>query len=114
MHVSTYLVMELMYIPCYYWSAVSKLNNKTASWDTKFETGTKSILLEPFSRIVIAADESERIRVWNYQETKEVILLNSFDNHDFPDKGISKLCFVNELDESLLLAASSKLLHSEI
>ncbi|KAL6132993.1 hypothetical protein ACLB2K_065230 [Fragaria x ananassa] len=88
-------------------SSVSKLNNQIASWDTKFETGTKTILLEPFSPIVIAADENERIRVWNYQEAKEAILLNSFDNHDFPDKGISKLCFVNELDDSLLLAASS-------
>ncbi|XP_034221055.1 regulatory-associated protein of TOR 2 isoform X2 [Prunus dulcis] len=87
--------------------AVSKLNNQIASWDTKFETGTKTILLEPFSPIVIAADENERIRVWNYQEAKEATLLNSFDNHDFPDKGISKLCLVNELDDSLLLAASS-------
>ncbi|PQQ12301.1 regulatory-associated protein of TOR 1 [Prunus yedoensis var. nudiflora] len=88
-------------------SSVSKLNNQIASWDTKFETGTKTILLEPFSPIVIAADENERIRVWNYQEAKEATLLNSFDNHDFPDKGISKLCLVNELDDSLLLAASS-------
>ncbi|KAK9920305.1 hypothetical protein M0R45_028863 [Rubus argutus] len=88
-------------------SSVRKLNNQIASWDTKFETGTKTILLEPFSPIVIAADENERIRVWNYQEAKEAILLNSFDNHDYPDKGISKLCLVNELDDSLLLAASS-------
>ena len=53
--------MELTYILCY-WSAVRKLNNQIASWDTKFETGTKTILLEPFSPIVIAADENERIR----------------------------------------------------
>ncbi|KAM1038344.1 hypothetical protein ACFX13_033774 [Malus domestica] len=88
-------------------SSVSKLNNQIASWDTKFETGTKTILLNPFSPIVVAADEKERIRVWNYQEQKEATLLNSFDNHDFPDKGIAKLCLVNELDDSLLLAASS-------
>ncbi|KAG4950235.1 hypothetical protein JHK84_043661 [Glycine max] len=43
-------------------------------------------------------------RIWNHEE---VTLLNSFDNHDFPDKGISKLCLVNELDDSLFLAASS-------
>lgn len=43
-------------------SAVSKLNNPIATWDTKFETGSKTILLQPFSPIVIAADESERIR----------------------------------------------------
>jgi len=42
-------------------------------------------------------------RIWNHEEAT---LLNSFDNHDFPDKGISKLCLVNELDDSLLLAAS--------
>lgn len=36
------------------------------------------------------------------------MLLNSFDNHEFPDKGISKLCLVNELDDSLLLVASCK------
>ncbi|XP_068341289.1 regulatory-associated protein of TOR 1-like [Pyrus communis] len=88
-------------------SSVSKLNNQIASWDTKFETGTKTILLKPFSPIVVGADENEQIRVWNYQEQKEATLLNSFDNHDFPDKGISKLCLVNELDDSLLLAASS-------
>lgn len=35
-------------------------------------------------------------------------MLNSFDNHDYPDKGVSKLCLLNELDESLLLIASSK------
>ncbi|XP_030481187.2 regulatory-associated protein of TOR 1 isoform X3 [Cannabis sativa] len=84
-------------------SSVSKPNTQIARWDTKFETGTKTILLQPFSPIVIAADENERIGVWNYDEAT---LLNSFDNHDFPDKGISKLSLVNELDDSLLLAAS--------
>ncbi|KAK8619393.1 hypothetical protein V6N13_133355 [Hibiscus sabdariffa] len=86
-------------------SSVSKLNNNSqiASWDTRFETGTRTALLQPFSPIVIAADENERIRVWNY---KEATLLNGFDNHDFPEKGISKLCLLNELDESLLLVAS--------
>ncbi|KAL5709830.1 Regulatory-associated protein of TOR 1 [Ranunculus cassubicifolius] len=85
-------------------SSVTKLNNQIASWDTKFESGTKTSLLHPFSPIVIAADESERIRIWNYEEAT---LLNSFDNHNFPDKGISKLCLLNELDDSLLLVASS-------
>ncbi|XP_062094822.1 regulatory-associated protein of TOR 1-like isoform X6 [Humulus lupulus] len=84
-------------------SSVSKPNTQIARWDTRFETGTKTILLQPFSPIVIAADENERIGVWNYDEAT---LLNSFDNHDFPDKGISKLSLVNELDDSLLLAAS--------
>ncbi|TYI06696.1 hypothetical protein ES332_A10G176900v1 [Gossypium tomentosum] len=86
-------------------SSVSKLNNNSqiASWDTRFETGTRTALLQPFSPIVIAADESERIRVWNYEEAT---VLNGFDNHDFPENGISKLCLLNELDESLLLVAS--------
>ncbi|RVW40999.1 Regulatory-associated protein of TOR 1 [Vitis vinifera] len=84
-------------------SSVSKLNNQIASWDTRFEAGAKTALLQPFSPIVVAADESERIRIWNYDEAT---LLNSFDNHNFPDKGISKLCLVNELDDSLLLVAS--------
>ncbi|KAK9734343.1 hypothetical protein RND81_04G133000 [Saponaria officinalis] len=83
--------------------SVSKLNNQIASWDTRFETGTKTTLLQPFSPVVIAADESERIRVWNYEEPT---LLNSFDNQDFPDKGMPKLCLLNELDDSLLLVAS--------
>ncbi|VFQ79514.1 unnamed protein product [Cuscuta campestris] len=85
-------------------STVSKLHNQIASWDTRFETGTKTAILQPFSPFVIASDESERIRVWNYEEAT---LLNSFDNHSYPDRGISKLCLVNELDESLLLVASS-------
>lgn len=41
---------------------MSKLNNQIASWDTKFETGTKTALLQPFSPVVIASDENERIR----------------------------------------------------
>ncbi|KAL0426186.1 UNVERIFIED_CONTAM: Regulatory-associated protein of TOR 1 [Sesamum latifolium] len=86
-------------------SSVSKLHNQIASWDTKFETGTKTALLQPFSPVVIASDENERIRVWNYEEAT---LLNSFDNHDYLDhKGVSKLCLVNELDENLLLVASN-------
>ncbi|CAI0423975.1 unnamed protein product [Linum tenue] len=84
-------------------SSVGKLNNQIAGWDTKFEAGTKAALLQPFSPIVVAADDNERIRVWNYEEAA---LLNGFDNHDFPDKGISKLCLVNELDDSLLLVGS--------
>jgi regulator-associated protein of mTOR len=78
----------------------SKLNNLIASWDTRFKTGSKTILLQPFSPIVIAADESEWIRIWNY---KDATLLNSFANHDFPEKGISKPYLVNELDDNLLL-----------
>ncbi|XXG39915.1 hypothetical protein AAC387_Pa01g0756 [Persea americana] len=85
-------------------SSVSKLNNQIASWDTKFEMGTKAALLQPFSPVVIASDDCERIRIWNYEEAT---LVNSFDNHDFPDRGISKLCLLNELDDSLLLIASS-------
>ncbi|KAH7672543.1 Regulatory associated protein of TOR protein [Dioscorea alata] len=84
-------------------SSVSKIGNQIASWDTKFEMGTKAALLLPFSPVVIAADENERIRVWNYEEATP---LNSFINHDFSDRGISKLCLVNELDDSLLLVAS--------
>ncbi|KAK1270551.1 Regulatory-associated protein of TOR 1 [Acorus gramineus] len=87
---------------CQHYS-VNKLSTQIASWDTKFETGTKAALLHPFDPIVVAADEDERIRVWNYDEG---ILLNSFNNHEFSDKGISKLCLVNELDDSLLLVAS--------
>ncbi|XP_020595936.1 regulatory-associated protein of TOR 2-like [Phalaenopsis equestris] len=85
--------------------SVTKLNNQIASWDTRFEAGTKATLLLPFSPIVVAADENERIRVWNYEEATP---LNSFDNHDSSDIGVSKLCLVNELDDSLLLVASSE------
>ncbi|KAL9673526.1 hypothetical protein QQ045_029785 [Rhodiola kirilowii] len=84
-------------------SSVSQLSEPIARWDTKFETGAKTAVLQPFSPIVVASDESEQIRVWNYEEAS---LLNCFDNHDYPDKGISKLCLVNELDDSLLLVAS--------
>ncbi|KAK4478407.1 hypothetical protein RD792_013876 [Penstemon davidsonii] len=86
-------------------TSVTKLHNQIASWDTKFETGTKTALLQPFSPTVIASDENEKIRVWNYEEAT---LLNSFDNHDYPEnRGVSKLCLVNELDENLLLVASN-------
>ncbi|KAI9108277.1 hypothetical protein K1719_020760 [Acacia pycnantha] len=69
---------------------VSKLTNLVAKWDIKCIQKT---LLKPFSPIIIATDENERFRVWNYEEAT---LLNSFDNHDFL-----------ELYDSLLLAASS-------
>lgn len=95
--------IALDHIPKCQRSSVGIHSNPIAIWDTKFETGTRTALLQPFSPIVIAADESERIRVWNYEDAT---LLNGFDNHDFPDKGISKLCLVNELDDSLLLVAS--------
>ncbi|KAJ6818131.1 regulatory-associated protein of TOR 2 isoform X1 [Iris pallida] len=84
-------------------SSVCKLNNQIASWDTKFETGSKATVLLPFSPIVVAADENERIRVWNYEEATP---LNSFDNHNLSDRGISKLCLMNELDDNMLLVAS--------
>ncbi|CAM8961889.1 unnamed protein product [Rhodiola kirilowii] len=84
-------------------SGVRKFTESISRWDTKFETGTKANLMHPFSPIVIAADDYEHIRVWNYEEAT---LVNSFDNHHFPNKGVSKLCLVNELDDSLLLVAS--------
>lgn len=45
-----------------YLAAVNKLNNPIATWDTKVESGIKTALLQPFSPIVVAADDSERIR----------------------------------------------------
>ncbi|KAH9309836.1 hypothetical protein KI387_037747, partial [Taxus chinensis] len=44
------------------------------------------------------------VRIWNYEEPSQ---MNSFDNHDGPNRGISKLSLVNELDDSMLLVASS-------
>ncbi|XP_044473402.1 regulatory-associated protein of TOR 1-like [Mangifera indica] len=88
-------------------SSVCRLNKPVTCWDTRFDNGAKTALLQPFSPIVVAADENERIRVWNYEEGTDRTVLNAFDNHIFPEKGISKLCLVNELDDSLLLVASS-------
>ncbi|WOL04841.1 regulatory-associated protein of TOR 2 [Canna indica] len=84
-------------------SSNTKLGNQIACWDTKFEMGVKAALLLPFDPVVVTADENERIRVWNYDGA----ILNSFDNHESSDRGISKLCLVNELDDGLLLVASS-------
>ncbi|KAF8648795.1 hypothetical protein HU200_064494 [Digitaria exilis] len=81
-----------------------KMTSQIASWDTRFESGTKATLLLPFSPIVVAADENEQIRVWNYEDALPV---NSFQNHKLSDRGLSRLLLINELDESLLLAASS-------
>lgn len=47
-------------------------------------------------------------RIWDYDEGEVV---NTFENHNTPDKGVSKLCLLNELDDSLLLVASSGLLN---
>lgn len=46
-------------------------------------------------------------RILDYEESEVV---NTFDNHIAPDKGVSKLCLLNELDDSLLLVASCELL----
>ncbi|TVU27393.1 hypothetical protein EJB05_30002, partial [Eragrostis curvula] len=81
-----------------------KMTSQIASWDTRFELGTKAALLMPFSPIVVAADENEQIRVWNYDDALPV---SAFENHKLSDRGLSKLLLINELDESLLLAASS-------
>jgi regulatory associated protein of mTOR len=47
--------------------------------------------------------------VWNYDDALPV---NAFENHKLSDRGLSKLLLINELDESLLLAASSMPLFS--
>jgi regulator-associated protein of mTOR len=47
--------------------------------------------------------------VWNYDDALPV---NSYQNHNLSDRGLSKLLLINELDESLLLAASSTPLFS--
>ncbi|KAI3805802.1 hypothetical protein L1987_21688 [Smallanthus sonchifolius] len=49
-------------------SGDSNLHNPIARWDTNFQTGAKTALLLPFSPIVVAADDGECIRVWNYEE----------------------------------------------
>ena len=48
-------------------------------------------------------------RIWDYEEAAVV---NTFDNHNTPDKGVSKLCLLNELDDSLLLVASSEFIRN--
>jgi regulator-associated protein of mTOR len=87
------------------YSSVRKLHSQIPSWDTQFEMAARKALFQPFYPIVVAADEHEQIRVWNYEKGS---LLNCFNNHNHPDRGISKLCLVNELDDNdLLLVASS-------
>ncbi|KAE8702914.1 Regulatory-associated protein of TOR 1 [Hibiscus syriacus] len=59
----------------------------------------RQVLEQPccnLSPIVIAADENERIRVW---DCEEATLLNGFDNHDFPEREFLN-CLWNELDDS--------------
>lgn len=52
---------------CYFiLSVVSRLTNPIAKWDIK---GTQTALLQPFSPIVIAADENERIRYLKFINT---------------------------------------------
>ncbi|XP_024365360.1 regulatory-associated protein of TOR 1 isoform X3 [Physcomitrium patens] len=85
-------------------SSVSKVSDQIASWDTGSEMGTKTVLLHPFKPLVCTADDKETIRIWDYEEAAVV---NTFDNHNTPDKGVSKLCLLNESDDSLLLVASS-------
>ena len=55
------------------------------------------------------AEVLSHARVWNYDDALPV---NSYQNHNLLDRGLSKLLLINELDESLLLAASSTPLFS--
>jgi hypothetical protein len=57
----------------------------------------------------VKVDVKGYVRVWNYDDALPV---NSFRNHKLSDRGLSKLLLINELDESLLLAASSMTLLS--
>ncbi|CAM6087832.1 unnamed protein product [Calypogeia fissa] len=85
-------------------SSVTKVSDQIASCDTSSEMGTKAVLFHPFVPLICIADEKETIRIWNYEDGQTI---NSFDNHNAPDKGVSKMCLLNELDNSLLLVASS-------
>eukprot|EP00246_Nothoceros_aenigmaticus_P010872 TRINITY_DN2780_c0_g1_i3.p1 TRINITY_DN2780_c0_g1~~TRINITY_DN2780_c0_g1_i3.p1 ORF type:complete len:984 (+),score=169.84 TRINITY_DN2780_c0_g1_i3:2-2953(+) len=84
-------------------SSVSKVSDQIASCDSVPE-GSKAVLMHPFMPVVCIADEKEKLWIWNYEEGE---IVNSFENHFAPDKGVSRLCMLNELDESLLLVAST-------
>ena len=43
--------------------------------------------------------------MWDYEEGAEV---NVYENHNGLHKGVSRMCLLNELDDSLLLLVSSK------
>ena len=63
----TFFTYEQLRTSCHFiLSAVSRLTNPIAKWDTK---GTQKVLLQPFSPIVIAADENERIRYAEFIKT---------------------------------------------
>lgn len=85
-------------------SNVSRVSDQIASWDINPVTSVGSVLLHPFLPIVVAADHKEVIRVWDYEEAA---LVNTFENHSAADKGVSRMCLLNELDDSLLLVASN-------
>lgn len=59
-------------------SAVSRLTNPIAKWDIK---GTQTALLQPFSPIVVAVDENERIRYAKFVNTI-VTLVDTVINPD--------------------------------
>lgn len=85
-------------------SNVSTVSVQIASWDIDPIISVASVLLHPFLPIVCAADHKDVIRIWDYEEAASV---NTFENHNAADKGVSKMCFLNELDDSLLLVASN-------
>lgn len=85
-------------------SNVTRVSDQIASWDMDCQSSVKAVLLHPFMPMVCFADENEVIRVWDYDEGA---LTNVFENHNAADKGVSRLCLLNELDDSLLLVASS-------
>ncbi|CAI5499267.1 unnamed protein product, partial [Closterium sp. Naga37s-1] len=90
-------------------ATVSKVSDQIASFDTESDMMTEAVLLHPFLPLVCIADENEVVRIWNYEEG---LTVSTFDNQTGGGggadghKGVSQLCLLNELDDTLLLVAS--------
>eukprot|EP00245_Coleochaete_scutata_P002371 TRINITY_DN1309_c1_g4_i1.p1 TRINITY_DN1309_c1_g4~~TRINITY_DN1309_c1_g4_i1.p1 ORF type:complete len:396 (-),score=68.44 TRINITY_DN1309_c1_g4_i1:526-1611(-) len=84
---------------------VTKVSDQIAHRDTESNLGTKALLLHPFIPVACISDEKGTIRVWNYEDDQP--LVNVFDSHKGQERGgVSRMCLINELGNSLLLVAS--------
>jgi hypothetical protein len=87
-------IVQLRTLYYFILSAVSRLTNPIAKWDIK---GTQAVLLQPFSPIVVAADENECIRYAKFVNTV-VNLVDTIMNLDVAlgmEHNVTYMFFVN-------------------
>eukprot|EP00898_Chlorokybus_atmophyticus_P006828 jgi/Chlat1/7146/Chrsp57S06820 len=86
---------------------VGKFSDQIASFDMDSKL-INAVVLHPFLPLLIAADDKDVVRVWNYDANTSVCrFLNGSSGYAGRNSRISHLTLVNELENALLLVGNS-------